>query len=170
VRGGYGRLPRRKFLIRGAGEAAARQDHRGRIKTPSRMGIIIDVALVALSSWGVRSTFRSLRQSHAGRPWWSAFVALTIVGVLAGSWLALRFEYQVSPKIHFFSFPIPIVFFHLEQGQWIDFVPTAPVMYLGVITNILAVVSGFLLPLLLASTLFHRRKRGETHGPWTSRR
>lgn len=125
------------------------------------MGLLIVIALLALSSWGVLATFRRLRHTHASRVWWFAFVALTVFGGVVGSWLALRFEYQVSPQMRYVSFPMPIAFFHLEDGNWVDFITPPHVMYPGLVANILAVIAASLLPLLLASVIVHRRQSHE---------
>ncbi|MCW5557866.1 MAG: hypothetical protein KIT22_08550 [Verrucomicrobiae bacterium] len=127
------------------------------------MGFLIAIFLLVVSSWGVLGTFQRLRRTHAGRAWWVAFAALTVVGVVAGSWLALRFEYQVSPQMRYVSFPMPLAFFHLEDGHWVDFVTPPHVLYPGLVANILAVIAALLLPLLLASVLLHRRQKDETH-------
>jgi len=86
------------------------------------MGFPIAIALLALGSWGVFATFRRLRRTQAGKAWWLAFAVLVIVGLAAGCWSAFSFEYQVSPRMCFASFPMPLAFFHLEDGEWIDFV------------------------------------------------
>jgi hypothetical protein len=123
------------------------------------MGFLIVIVLFALSSWGVFATFLRLRRTHASRAWWFAFALLVVVGLVAGCWLAFSFEYQVSPRIRYASFPIPLAFFHLEHGQWIDFVTPAYVMYPGLVANVTAVVAVVLLPLLLVSLVSGRRHR-----------
>ena len=115
------------------------------------MGFLIVIALFALSSWGVFATFRRLRRTHATRAWWFAFASLAVVGLAAGCFLAFSFEYQLSPRMRYVSFPMPLAFFHLEDGQWMDFVTPGYIMYPGLITNVIAVVAMALLPLLLAS-------------------
>ena len=123
------------------------------------MGFLIVTAVLALSLWAVIGTFRRLRSKHVGRNWWLLFAALAFVGVAAGSWMALRFEYQASPSVRFFSFPVPLAFFRLENGRWVDYVTPPHVLYPGVVSNIVAVVGALLLPLLLASAIFHRRSK-----------
>ena len=128
------------------------------------MGFPIVIVLLVLSSWGVLATFHRLRRTHAGRAWWSAFAVLAVFGLAAGCWLAFSFEYQVSPQMRYASFPMPLAFFHLEGGQWVDFVTPPHVMYPGLVANVIAVVALALLPLLLASLVSGRRQRMlETH-------
>jgi hypothetical protein len=123
------------------------------------MPFLVIVALLALSFWGVSGTFLRLRRLHAGSVWWLAFASLALLGCIAGWWLAFHFEYQVSPRMRFVSFPMPLAFFHLEEGRWIDF-PTPPeIMYPGLVANVAAVIAGSLLPLLLTSALLARRTK-----------
>ena len=123
------------------------------------MAMLIVIPLLALGSWGVLGTFRRLRRSHASRAWWFAFVWLSVVGLAAGGWLSFSFEYQVSPEIRYFSFPMPVAFFHLEDGQWVDYITPPYVMFPGLVANVVAIVAVALLPLLLASLALGRRRR-----------
>jgi hypothetical protein len=129
------------------------------------MGFPIVIALLALSSWSVFATFGHLRRAHAGRTWWFAFIVLTVIGLVVGCSLAFTLEYQVSPRVRSVGFPIPLAFFRLEDGQWVDFVTPPEVMYPGLIANVVAVVAFALLPLLLASLASRRR-----HPPHDSHR
>jgi heme A synthase len=121
------------------------------------MGFFLVIAVIALSGWIFTATSRRLQRTRAGRNWWVAFAALTIAGFAVGCWLAFRFEYQVSPRMRVFSFPIPLAFFHLENGHWVDFVTPPYVMYPGVLANVLSIVAMALLPLWLASFSHHTK-------------
>jgi len=124
------------------------------------MGFAIIIAVLVLSCWLLVATFRRLRRRHAGRSWWFAFGGLVITGVALGYWLAFYAEYQVSPTFRFFSFPIPLCFFHLENGQWVDFPTPEFVRYPGIATNIVAVTALVVLPVLVASLFRHRGRQG----------
>jgi hypothetical protein len=117
------------------------------------MPFLVIVALFALSLWGVSGTFIRLRRLHAGSGWWFAFAALALVGLMAGCWLAFSFEYRVSPRMRFVSFPMPVAFFRLEEGRWIDFSTPPEIMYPGLVANVAAVVAVCLLPLLITSAI-----------------
>jgi hypothetical protein len=122
------------------------------------MAFLIIIALFVLGSCGVFGTFRRLRRQRANRRWWIAFALLAAVGLVAGCWLTFSFEYQVSPRMRFASFPMPLAFFHLEDGQWIDFVTPPYVIYPGLVANVIAIVAVALLPLLLASLVSGSRR------------
>lgn len=126
------------------------------------MGFLIVVALFAVSSWAVFATVRRLRRTKASQVWWFAFASLVLIGLVAGCWLAFSFEYQVSPRMRYSSFPMPLAFFHLEDGRWVDFVTPPHVMYPGLVANVIAVVAMALLPLSLTSLAFGRTHSDET--------
>src|SRR6185369_43925 len=120
------------------------------------MGLIIIVVILAVSIWTLFATFRRLRRNSVSSAWWLAFSFHAIVGLMIGCWLAFRFEYQVSPTMRFASFPIPLCFFHFEDGQWVDF-PTPPiVMFPGLFANVVAIIALATLPVLVGSLFIHR--------------
>jgi hypothetical protein len=122
------------------------------------LGFLIVIALLVLSSWSIISTVRRLRRTKSGRNWRIAFASLGATGLVAGIWLAFKFDYQVSPTMRFISFPMPLGFFHLENGVWIDFVTPPHVMYPGVVANVLTTVALTLLPVSIGSWLVTRRR------------
>lgn len=79
------------------------------------MGFLIVIALMALSLWGVFTTFRRLRRTNASRAWWFAFGLLAVVGLVGGCWFAFSFEYQVSPRIHAPASPCHLLSFTLRM-------------------------------------------------------
>ena len=76
------------------------------------MAFLFVIALLALSSWSVFSTFQRLRCAQAVKVWWIAFVGLTVVGLVAGCWLVFSSEYQVSARTRYVSFPMPSAAVH----------------------------------------------------------
>ena len=113
------------------------------------MGLLIVTALLALSSWCVVTTLRHLRRVRLPRPYCLAFAGLSVVGIATGYWLAFEFQYQLSPTLRIVSFPLPLAAFHLEHGQWVDFVTPPHVMYPGLLANALSLLALALLPLLI---------------------
>jgi len=49
------------------------------------------------------------------------------------------------------SFPIPVVFFRLEQDQWVDFPVPAFQAWLAMLANIITIIALATLPLWLVS-------------------
>src|SRR5205809_164517 len=90
------------------------------------IGALLILALLSASSWTFVSLIHRLRRTHASVRWWVTFAALVVIGLLAGVWCAFYFEYHWGPRYRVASFPVPVVFFHLEDGDWVDFpVPRA---------------------------------------------
>ena len=127
------------------------------------MAFLIAVAIFAASLWLIVATLLRLRRLGAAWPWWVVFSVLLTVGSVAGVWLAFDFEYQVSPRMRLASFPVPLAFFRLEDGRWVDYVPPPPVIYAGLAANVIANEAIAVVPLFLASFAIKRRSIG--NGP-----
>ena len=121
------------------------------------MNVLLAIILLGLSSWALIALFRRLRRQHVGKGWWVATALSIACGLALGVWCTFCCEYHVWPTFRFFSFPVPVAFFHLEDGQWVDFVPEAPLGWFMMLTNVLSITALTTLPLWLAS-----RKR-QTH-------
>jgi hypothetical protein len=123
------------------------------------MGILLGIILLTLSGWAVFALFRRLRRQHVSPGWWVAFGILIISGVALGTWCALYCEYQVGTHYRIGSFPIPVVIFHLEDGDWVDFPLSKFQMWSAVFTNIITIIGLATLPLWLASWRQHRNEK-----------
>ena len=115
------------------------------------MGILIVILFLALSNWTLVAVFRRLQRQHADSRLWAMFSALVACGVAVGVWCAFYCEYHLGAQFRISSFPIPVVFFHLEDGQWVDFpVPTVQT-WMTVVTNIITITALATLPVWLVS-------------------
>jgi heme A synthase len=123
------------------------------------MGILFVIALLVLSFWMLVGTFKRLRGRQASRAWWAAFGCLVIIGLVLGYWFSFHFEYHITPSMRVVSFPMPLSFFHFENGHWVDFPTPEFVMYPGLAANVIASTALAVLPVLIASLLFHRSER-----------
>jgi hypothetical protein len=120
------------------------------------MGYLFVILVLSLSLWTLLLLFRQFRHHHVSIIWWVAFGLLCAGGIIAGSWCAFYCEYSIGARYRIGSFPIPIVVFHLEQGDWVDFpVPTSQA-WLALFTNIITIVAVSLLPLWL---VFWRQRK-----------
>ena len=122
------------------------------------VGILLVLGFLAASSWVLASLVRRLRRGRAGAQWWFAFVALAVLGIAAGIWFAFHFEYRVGTRYRIASFPLPIVFFHLEDGQWVDFPVPEFQAWAAAFTNILTITALATLPVWLLSWRHHRHE------------
>jgi hypothetical protein len=113
------------------------------------LAFILAAVLLGLSAWGVVTTIRRFRQTSAGRAWWLTFSILGVLGMGLGAWFAFRFEYQVSSAFRFIGFPVPVAFFHLEDGQWVDFIIAPYAAYPALLADTVGFSAAFLMPLLI---------------------
>ena len=122
------------------------------------MGILLVILFLALSIWVLAALFRKLLAYRASRGWWGAFGLLVVCGLLLGIWCGLFFEYHAGTNYRVGGFPIPIVVFHLEDGNWVDFPVPEFQAWLAVIANAISIAALATLPLWLASWQRHGRK------------
>jgi hypothetical protein len=115
------------------------------------MGILTVILFLALSVWTLIALIRRLRRQHASRSLWFGFLVLAACGVAAGIWCALYCEYQLGARFRIGSFPIPVVFFHVEDGQWVDFPAPAFQAWLAVVANIITITALATVPVWLVS-------------------
>ena len=120
------------------------------------MGILIVTLFLVLSVWTLVALFRRLRRQHASRGLWFAFSVLAACGIAAGIWCALYCEYHLGARFRIGSFPIPVVFFHFEDGQWVDFPVPAFQAWLAVAANIITITALTTLPVWLVSRRHQR--------------
>jgi hypothetical protein len=122
------------------------------------MGILIVIAFLALSSWALAALFRRLRRQRVASGWWVALGVPVACGVALGVWCAFYVEYPVGTRYRIGSFLLPIVFFHLEGGQWVDFPVPEFQAWATALTNVLTITALATLPLWLLSWREHRHE------------
>ncbi len=122
------------------------------------MGSFIVIAFLAPSSWTLIALVRRLRRERVSTAWWLTFSALATVGLTLGVWCAFHVEYHLGSRYRIASFPIPIVFFHLEGGQWVDFPVPEFQAWAAVFTNVITITALATLPVWLVSWRQHRHE------------
>lgn len=105
------------------------------------MGILIVIFFLAISCWSLVALFRRLLRQRATPGRWLAFGVLVACGAALGVWCSFFLEYRVGTRFRIFSFPIPIVFFHLENGNWVDFPVPRFQAYATGITNVITITA-----------------------------
>jgi hypothetical protein len=111
------------------------------------MGLLLVFAIAAASIWLIAGAVRValFRQSLKH---WLALSLLTALGIVVGL-LWMKWEYQAGSKMRIQGFPMPLVFFHLEDGHWVDFPIPLYVGWPGLVTNVIAGVAVCVLPFRL---------------------
>jgi hypothetical protein len=115
------------------------------------MGILIVIIILTLSSWTIVALFRRLRRRHVSSGRWVVFGILVGRGAAFGIWCAFYCEYRVGTEFRIASFPIPVVFFHLEEGRWVDFPVPDFQACSAMIANIVTIIALATLPVWLVS-------------------
>jgi hypothetical protein len=124
------------------------------------VGMLFIVAFLTSSSWVLGALVRRLRRDHAGVRWWVAFFILSLLGISGGIWCA-HLEYPLGQHFRIGSFPIPVVFFHLEDGQWVDFPVPGFQAWSAVLTNAITITALATVPLWLLSWRQHRHEKSQ---------
>jgi hypothetical protein len=122
------------------------------------MGIFIVIVFLALSSWVLVALFRRLRRQRATAGRWLAFGLLVACGIAVGIWCAFYVEYHVGSRYRIGSFPIPVVFFHLEHGDWVGFPVPKFQAWASAFANVITITALATLPLWLVSWRQHRHE------------
>jgi hypothetical protein len=78
--------------------------------------------------------------------------ALT-AGVALGVWLAFFVGYKWTDKARVTGFPIPTVYFYLEDGKWVDSIPVPIVKWAAVGVNFLSGFAATMAPFRFAEFL-----------------
>src|SRR5262249_53746258 len=116
------------------------------------MAPLFALILAALAAWAGLTATRALARSRAGPLWWAAFALLMASGTAAGVWCGFHCEYQVSDRLWVFSFPSPAGAFHLEEGEWVDYIAPHPLLVAW--CNAATVGFASVLPLSVAHALW----------------
>jgi hypothetical protein len=130
------------------------------------MGMLFVIAFLALSGWLLFTLLKRLRRQHARTGQWIVFAILVACGVALGIWCAFYCEYHVGTRYRVGSFPIPVVFFHLEDGQWVDFPVPAFQAWSAAFTNVITITALATSPLWLVMPTY---QSGPLRPSWQAR-
>jgi hypothetical protein len=115
--------------------------------------LILILPVLAFDVWLLATTgkrqFKMWRQARA----WPRLAGIVGLGVALGVWLARFVEYKWGAKMRVIGFPVPVCFFHLEDGNWVDFIPPPAIQYLGWAANLLSGLAAPFLPFKAAEFL-----------------
>jgi hypothetical protein len=114
------------------------------------------LTLLALTSLAAFAAVRGLWRNRAGRRWWVGLALSAALGAAAGIWCGFFCEYYALEELRVFSFPVPAYFFHLEDGDWVDYVVPAPLVVAGCNSLSLALLA--VVPVWAAYWLLHRAR------------
>lgn len=119
-------------------------------------GILLIIIFFVASSWALVSVVRRLRRERVGARCWGVFTLLALLGGVVGFWCAFDCEYQLGAAFRVGGFPLPVVFFHLENGRWVDFPVPKFQGWATAFTNVISIMALVTLPLWLVFWQRHR--------------
>jgi hypothetical protein len=119
------------------------------------LSFFISIPITGLTLWLILRSAARLWQEGAGRLWWIVLVAIVVGGGYVGRQLS-RYDVRVSPDLIWGGLPLPIGFFHFEDGQWVDFVPPYPVQCCNIAADTAIPIIVLLLPWTIVRRQFSR--------------
>lgn len=116
--------------------------------------LAIVMLLGGILVWSIRCcVYETSRRLQIG------FVAVLVAGCAVAMWSTFFFKYQPNPSYRIEGFPIPVVVFHLENGNWVDFVGPGWIMNFILVPSLVAMpVSVTLIVRAVRRRNFERRR------------
>jgi hypothetical protein len=116
-------------------------------------GLIIIIPILAFDIWlGCTTGRRQVRRWLEFRQW-RQIIAAFAIGVALAIWLTFFVKYSFDPKMRVIGFPIPLVFFHLEDKNWTRTVLPAALPYSGAVADFLTGLAAPFIPYKIAEFL-----------------
>jgi len=116
-------------------------------------GLILILPVLALDIWLLATTGKKQIKIWTQARAWLRLAGAASLGVALAIWLSLFVEYKWGSTIRVIGFPVPVCFFHLEDGNWVDFIPPAAMQYLGWAANFLSGLAAPIIPFKAAEFL-----------------
>jgi hypothetical protein len=107
--------------------------------------LILIIPTLAFDVWLAATVGKRLVQRWIHARAWPRLAAVCGAGLALGVCCLLAVQYQWDPKTRVVGFPIPLIFFNLEDQTWVRSPAPRPWLYLGAATNL---ITGIALPLV----------------------
>jgi hypothetical protein len=123
------------------------------------MVLIFFLAIAAplfIAAYGIRT---SMVRQRVRRLWRMTLWLLLLCGAVTGYVVSLRAEIAISTTYRMVGFPLPIGFFHFENGGWCAYEVLGIPVVLHVVGNVLIWSLVFALPLSLLFGFFRPRRQ-----------
>jgi hypothetical protein len=117
------------------------------------VGLIFIIPILAFDIWLSCTTGRRQVRRWLELKQWRQIIAAGVIGVALAVWLTFFLQYGNGPKMRIQGFPIPLVFFHLEDKGWTQTVLPASLPYVGTATDFLTGLAAPFIPYKIAEFL-----------------
>jgi hypothetical protein len=117
------------------------------------VGLIFIIPILAFDTWLACTTGRRQVRRWLELKQWRQLAAAGAIGVALAVWLTFFMQYGGGPKIRVQSFPVPLVFFHLEDKGWTRNVLSPSLLYVGAAADFLTGLAAPFIPYKIAEFL-----------------
>jgi len=116
-------------------------------------GLILIIPILAFDVWLSCTTGRRQVRRWLELGQWREMAAAFVIGVGLAVWLTFFLKYSFDPKMRVVGFPIPLVFFHLEDKTWTQTVLPGALPYPGGVADFLTGLAAPFIPYKIAEFL-----------------
>jgi len=117
------------------------------------VGLLFILPILAFDIWLSCTTGRRQLCRWLELRQWPRIVAALAAGLALATWLAFFLQYGNGPKMRVRGFPIPLVFFHLEDKIWTRTVLPSSLPYAGAAADFLTGLAAPFIPCKIAEFL-----------------
>jgi hypothetical protein len=100
-------------------------------------GLILILPVLAFEVWLLATTGRKQCKIWRQARVWPRLAGAVLIGLALGVWLAFFVQYKWGSGVRVIGFPVPVRFFHLEDGRWVDYLPPEAMQWAGWAANFL---------------------------------
>lgn len=116
-------------------------------------GLIFIIPILAFDIWLSCTTGRQLVRCWREHKQWRQLAAAAVIGLALAVWLTFFVKYSSGSTLRVRGFPIPLVFFHLEDKTWTHTTLPAILPYAGGATDFLTGLAAPFIPYKIAEFL-----------------
>jgi hypothetical protein len=116
-------------------------------------GLILIIPVVAFDIWLSVTTGRRQLQQWAGRGQWRLIASVIGIGLILSLWLTFLVQYKWGQEERVAGFPIPRVFFSLENKVWTRTTSPGVLPYIGGVADFLTGLAAPFIPFKIAEFL-----------------
>ena len=116
-------------------------------------GLILIIPILAFDIWLACTTGRRQVRRWLALRQWPRILAACAAGLALAVWLTFFVRYGNGPKMRIQGFPIPLVFFHLEDKTWTRTVLPSSLPYAGAAADFLTGLAAPFIPCKIAEFL-----------------
>ena len=113
------------------------------------LSFLVSIPIIAIAVWLMLRSVIRLGQTKSARWWWITLIMIVVGGGCVGLRLS-ECDVQISPTFIWGGLPLPLGFFHLEDGYWTDYVPDFSIQLCNKSADIVVPIILLLLPWMAA--------------------